>query len=768
MSEKPVNEATAIPTPSEPPMTRRDIFGALGLAGAAAVAGGAASILRGPPLHHGHDSTGVARNKPHVPGAELYGSDEEKWVATSCGQCPAGCGVRVRVVKGRAVRIEGNAQNPLNRGGIGPRGLSGLQALYDADRIPGPLVREGGKLVPIQWDRAIAMLTEKLAAARRDGPHRVLVMTGRERGFMHDLWARFAQAFGTPNFVDGRPSRSTVFAQALSASVGHFELPSFDWASAEFVLSLEAGVLEDSCQLVYLARAAAEMHRGRVGRRTSIVHAGPVFDLSAHNADDWITITPGASGALALGIAHVLLRDDLYDKRFVEERSEGFSDFYAMVMSGFSPEQTEAKTGVRAARVVSLAHDLAARRPSFVYADERTLAYSNGMETALAVLALNALLGAMGTLVRPEPPPPYASWPDVELDAIAREGLAKPRMDGAGSPAFPLALSVHETLVDALTGEGAPAVVLLDHANPVYARKQPDRWRKALSQVPFVVSFSPYRDETVEFVAHLVLPDPTYLERWDDAASAPSMGTPVAGVRRPVVEPLLNTRPTGDVLVDVARGLGGAVAAAFPWSGSSGALDARMRGLFEARRGSIIEVKESAFLVKLYERGFWTDPDAPPLEIERFVFFDEHADAEFEGDESAFPLRLLPYRPVGYAEGSGANLPWLRQVRSRPDLPTTTTFATIHPDSAPGVVTGEWLEIASPFGTIVAAARIEPRMTPGYVAIPMGGGHEAFGRWAIGRGANVMKIVAPGAARRTGANVLCSTRVRASRRGGSR
>lgn len=765
MPEKPANSNESVPA-KDPPMTRRDVFGALGLAGAAAAMGGAAAVLGGPSLHHKGDATGLARQKPYVPGAEHFGSDEEKWVATSCGQCPAGCGVRVRVAGGRAVRIEGNVQNPLNRGGIGPRGLSGLQALYDADRIPGPLVREGGKLISIPWDRAISLLTEKLTAVRKEAPHRLLVMSGRERGFMHDLWARFAKAFGTPNFVDGRPSRSSVFAQAFFASIGHFELPSYDWAGVELVLSLEAGVLEDSCQLVYLARSAAELHRGNAGHRTAIIHAGPVFDLSAHNADDWLMIEPGTSCALALGLAHVLIRDELYDKGFVADFGEDFDAFYAMVLKDFPPERTAELCGLRPARIVELAHYLASRRPSFVYADERTLAFSNGWETALAVLALNALLGAMGTLVRPEPLPPFAAWPDAELDEIARAGLAKPRLDQAGTPAFPFAQSIHETLVDALSGPDAPSVVLLDHANPAYARKQPDRWRKALAAVPFVVSFSPFRDETVEFLAHLVLPDHTFFERWDDAGSAPSTGTPVAGVRRPVVQPILDTRATGDILVELAHSLGGAPAAAFPWRTSRDALDQRMRGLYEARRGSIIEPKESVFLNKLYERGFWADQDAPPIEIKRFTFHAGQAESEWQGDEKAFPLRLLPYRPVTYAEGSGANLPWLRQVRSRPNLPNATTFATVHPDSALGIDTGDMIEITSPFGTILAAARIEPRMLPGYVAVPMGGGHEAFGRWAIGRGANVMRLLAPGAAPHTGANSLCTTRIRIARRGG--
>jgi molybdopterin-containing oxidoreductase family iron-sulfur binding subunit len=88
----------------------------------------------------------------------------------------------------------------------------------------------------------------------------------------------------------------------------------------------------------------------------------------------------------------------------------------------------------------------------------------------------------------------------------------------------------------------------------------------------------------------------------------------------------------------------------------------------------------------------------------------------------------------------------------------------VNPDSAPGLETGDTIEIASPFGSIVATARIDPRMTPGFVAVPKGGGHEAFGRWAAGRGANVMRLVAPGPSPHTGANAASNTRVRITRR----
>jgi anaerobic selenocysteine-containing dehydrogenase len=766
MSAKTTEPETQPIAKEDASVSRREVLGALGFAGASVLAGGVAAAASHAPSRLPGPATSLALSKPYVRGAEHFGTHEERWVATSCGQCPAGCGVRVRVVEGRAVRVEGNPANPLNRGGIGPRGLSSLQALYDADRIPGPLVRDGGRLVPIGWDAAIARLSTELAALRERGtPEKLLVLSGRERGCMHDLLARFCAAFGTPNFVDGRPSRSSTLAQAMLATTGTFEIPTFDWGRADYVLSLEAGLLEDSCQLVYLTRMAADIRRGRQGRRTGILHAGPAFDLAALNADDWIPVNPGSSCALALGIAHILVRDGLYDTKVATEKAVGFEAFAKWVLEGFPPERAAEVAGVSPRRVEHLADQLVSRRPSFVFIDERSLAFSNGWETALAALALNALLGALGTLVHVEPPPPCAEWPALEPDDVARAGLAHARIDGAGTADFPLARSVHETLPEAMTGDAAPAVVLLDHANPAYARQQPDRWKAALARAPFVVSFSPFRDECVASVAHLVLPDHTFLERWDDAAAAPGAGVPVVGVRRPVVEPVLDTRSETDVLLAVARTLGEGVARAFPWENAQGALRARLRGLFEARRGSIVEKDEGAFLTRLYEQGFWTDADAPVPELARIELRTEYAEPAWQGDAGAFRLQVLAYRPVGYAEGSGANLPWLRQLRARPNAPRDASFVTLHPDSAPGIRTGDLVDVVSPFGAIVATARIDPRAATGCVAIPMGGGHEAFGRWAEGRGANVMRLLAPGAAPHSGANLLCGTRARVTRRG---
>jgi anaerobic selenocysteine-containing dehydrogenase len=243
------------------------------------------------------------------------------------------------------------------------------------------------------------------------------------------------------------------------------------------------------------------------------------------------------------------------------------------------------------------------------------------------------------------------------------------------------------------------------------------------------------------------------------------MGKPVAGIRRPVVEPLHDTRPTGDVLIRIAGGIGGSVKDALPWPTFTAAMEARLVGLFEAHRGTGLSARgRRELLDRLYTDGFWTDPDAQPI-VPHVHFTTGWEPPAWTGDDTSFPLVLLAYRPLGYAEGSGANQPWLRHLRTREAQRPFEFPATLHPDDAPGIKSGDPITITSPFGAITLAAQLDERMRPGTIAVPLGGGHTAFGRWAKGVGANVMDILPSGPAPHSGANAICTTRVRIGKGG---
>src|SRR5512135_2451812 len=137
---------------------------------------------------------------------------KEKWFVSSCLNCQARCGIRVRVVNGKAVRISGNRQSKVSEGKICPRGHIGLQVLYDPGRIGGPLKRtnpEKGKGVdpkwaPITWDEALGEVTGRLKKLRESGePNKLLLFYGLNSTSSQDMIHRFGEAYGTPNLITG-------------------------------------------------------------------------------------------------------------------------------------------------------------------------------------------------------------------------------------------------------------------------------------------------------------------------------------------------------------------------------------------------------------------------------------------------------------------------------------------------------------------------------------------------------------------------------------
>lgn len=764
--------------------------------------------------------------KPPVPGQDKWQPRQEKWITTACGQCAAGCGVRARVVGGRAVKLEGHPGNPINQGGIGPRGLSGLQVLYDPDRITGPLRRKGGRssreFEPVTWDAALDEVAGRLGGLRGAGePHRLGVLSGRDRGRTLDLLRQFCTAFGTPNLGEGMSRRLGAIAQATLLTQGVHDTPAHDWTTTRYVLSIGAGVLESSCQAIYFTRAAAHLRQGTGGSRAKIVQVEPSRSRTAAQADEWIGVAPGTQAAFVLGLAHVLVRDGMHDAAFVSEHGFGFEAWTAadgrevpgfrdILEADYSPEQAAATCGVKPEIIERIAGEIGRARPAFALVDERATLATNGLHVALAVAALNALLGSIerpGGVLTPRAAP-IEPLPVVEPDAIAAAGLAMPRLDGAGSARFPLAPTATEALPEALLA-GAPYqldTLLLHYSNPLHAGMNPARWAEALAKVPFIVSLSPFFDETSAQVADLILPDHSYLERWEDSAPSPSTGHGVYGIRQPVVEPLHDTRNSADVVLQLAAKLGSPVADALPWEDFEAVIARDFEALVAVQRGSIVEKDLRGFRRKMLQDGFWSD-DAPAFEnwaeslrtpSGKFEFFSQslwrrlaalaesegrsieellasaghegpahlaclphHAAPRWNGAVEQYPFMLEPYEPGTYAEGSGANLPFLQELITVRGQKAWSTLVEIGERAASdlGIVSGDIVEIASPAGTARAPASVRKGMRPDVVRIARGGGHEEFGRFAKGWGINVMTLVAPDSATLAGVPALGSTRV---------
>jgi anaerobic selenocysteine-containing dehydrogenase len=290
----------------------------------------------------------------------------------------------------------------------------------------------------------------------------------------------------------------------------------------------------------------------------------------------------------------------------------------------------------------------------------------------------------------------------------------------------------------------------------------PPAWRvkEALLKIPYIVSFGGFLDET-SILADLILPDHAFLETWMD--STPESGQTIAGagLARPALRPLHQTRAMPDILLEVAHNLEKPLNPPLPWAKYEDMLKAAFSPLLKASGGDWEEA--------LQQGGWW--PVTPEklrghvVEMKPMVW----TEPSFEGAAKDFPFQFLPFKSQAFLDGSLAHLPWLQEL---PDAMTTAMWSSwveINPKTAAtlGIANGDLVEIASPHASLRTAAVLAPGIAPDVLAMPLGQGHETFTRYASGRGANPIAILAPMKESTTGEWAWAATRVRISKVSGA-
>lgn len=745
----------------------------------------------------------------------LPSSGPERWVPSICGQCAGGCGILVRMVGDRAIKIEGNPLHPINRGTLCPRGQAALQALYNPDRTKGPLRRVGergsGRWQPIGWDQAIGLVAEHLGQQRQRGESRSLVwISGRRGGLVRRLTDRFLEAYGSPNVVDSPTGLETAQA-GLYATQGVRQGAAYDLERTNYILSFGANLLEGWGAPVWVMRAYGAWRQGRSEGRARFIQTDTRLSVTAARADEWIPVNPGTDGALALGIAYAILTERLYDEEFIERRTLGFDDwvdedgrphlgFKNLVLREYSLEAVERITGVPLETILRVGREFGSTRPAIAVGGSHGSLYDQ-----MAIHSLNALVGSIdipgGVLVQKEIP--YNAWPPVVRDSAAATGGSAPRVSGPG------AIDPASGLSQAILSDKPYRVntLIVDSANPVM--REGAAFRDALRKVSLVVSLSPWMDETAA-QADLILPDHLDLERWEDVPTPPGINSCVFGMRQPVVPPRHNTRHAGDLIISVARELGSAVASAFPWSDFTEVLKDSVRGLYESQRGYVAGTQldqawnqlleragwwapsyQSAdeLYEQMVEKGGWWDPfyyygeweRLCPTRSGRFEFYARNlstsvpsvpdTDRSFlphyapptpEDDVGSYPFFLNPYTPLPLLSGAGANQPFLQEILGPHLHEQWESWAEINPVTAQklGISDRSWIWVESPVGKLKFRAKLYAGAMPTVVNVPIGLGRRSSGRWADGVGANPYDIEEKSAGRRNGLSPWSPTRVR--------
>jgi anaerobic selenocysteine-containing dehydrogenase len=707
-------------------LTRRDF---LKIATGVTVASGLAPVARRIAL------------EPFVQPPEEALPGQATWFASACRQCPAGCGILVRTINGRAKKLEGNPLHPLNRGKLCARGQSGLQLLYNPDRLKNAVRQSGGRgsrqFEPLYWPQALDLLEEKVTSLA--SPDRLAFLGGLMPDHVYQIASRLLESLGaSPPVVFDIHSALEGRAAAFRLSelfFGEPQLPVYDLARADVVLSFGANLFETWMSPVAQNIAFGDM-RSSAGGRGLFVQFEPRLSMTAASADEWVPVRPGAEGLVALAIGRIIIEERLGHVGSHRDHAVLYQDVDVREMSAASEVSVEM---LRRLAVAFADADRAVAIPGGYLAGQR-----NGLSSMLAVQALNlvaAQVGRVGGVFLSDP------GPTVSLQN-------KPAIHN-----FDDVLGLIERMQ-----AGEVDLLFVYGANPVFELPAASGFAKAITQVPYVISFSPFVDETAVW-ADLILPDHVYLESWGYQVPSPGADRPVVSSQQPVVRPLHDTRATADVLLGLAARLEGP-SQALPWADEAAYLEETVSELNGSSLGAYNARTPPGFWALWRQYGGWwsekeirrepelTEISSQPLPV---------TEPQFDGDPQSYPYVLYPYPSVALSDGRGANQPWLQET---PDPMSTVQWGTwveLNPETANALSLkdNDVVRVESQHGVLEAPVVIYPGIRPDVVAIPVGQGHQDYGRFAqAASGSNPLALLAPLTDPDTGGLAWGATRVR--------
>jgi anaerobic selenocysteine-containing dehydrogenase len=637
------------------------------------------------------------------------------WYASTCRQCPAGCGIIVRIMNGRALKIEGNPEHPLNQGKLCARGQAGLQVLCDPDRLTGPVAqheRNSGEFTTISWNEALNRLLQDLRAANGS----VGIWLGSTTSdHLFTLFRSFAQGIGAspPLVYDAYSGMNGYNAlESISQQLGAgAQLAIPDYSEADFLLSFGSDFLGAGLSAVYNGAAYGRFREGPFGRRGYLVQLEPRMSITGGVADRWIPIHPGSEGRVAQALMRLIADDPKAD--------EARSSRAKTLAPDVAIADIASESGIEMAELQTLARTFASAESPLALVGAPVTGHSNALEAIAAIQSLNLIAGNLGVGV--ESPFPNQPAPS----------LRKPRV---------ASYEQVQAFVDQMRS-GQMKVLWVHGANPAYDLPKDSGFIEAAQHVPIILSCNSLVDET-GLQADMILPDHSPLESWGAEYVSPQPGIPVIGGQQPVVGPLFDTRSTADVLLTIAGGLAN-LQQTLPWGDEVAFLKQIVTALGPGAFGG---VSADVLWARFLQHGGWwhegtleTVSKSPTEESPQ----QQISCPRFQGDANAHPFFLHLYLSNLLGDGRGASQPWLQ---GSPDPMTTACWSTwveVNPKTAAslGITDGDVLRVASPYGQLEAPAYLYPAIRPDTVAIPIGQGHTALGRYATGRGASPIQLL---------------------------
>ncbi len=668
------------------------------------------------------------------------GASGVKQIPTFCDICFWKCNAVASVRDGKLWKIEGNPSDPLSRGRLCPRGTGGIGAHSDPDRLRMPLIRTSDrgkeKWQEVTWEEALEYIAARMKKiAVEYGPESMALFS---HGIGGTFFKHAFKAFGTPNmaapsFAQCRGPREVGFQLTYGDDVGSPERTDIENTDCLVLIGSHLGENMHNTQVQEFATA--------VGRGASIIVVDPRFSVAASKAKHYLPIKPGTDLALLLAWMHVLVTEKLYDSEYVEKYGFGFEPFAASLAS-YTPEWAFVETGIDPDTIRETAREMARHRPAtLVHPGRHVNWYGDDAQRSRAIALLNALLGSWGRkggFYQPSsmevPSYPYPDYPKP-----ARGKLDNP------DHKYPFAHESLSTGIREATIKGAPYPIkgwMVYATNLLHALPNEAETIEAIKKLDLLVVVDVIPSEIAGW-ADVVLPESTYLERFDDL-NVEYFKQPFVALRQPVVDSPHDQKPNWWIAKKLAEKLD--LGHYFPWKDIEEYLEHRVSSAgmdYQAlkRTGLALGQKQALY----YEDGAPAEFYTPTGKIEFYSLQLEKAG--FDPVPRYMPpaagppgsLRLLFGRAPMHSFSRTHSNRLLSDLMSENAVWVNHTTAT-----RLGIASGDYVRLRNQDGVVSNRIQVKAteRIRPDCVYMVHGFGHTSKGlRHAYQKGASDAQLV---------------------------
>ena len=618
---------------------------------------------------------------------------EATWYASTCRECPAGCGILAKNREGRVIKIEGNPLHPINKGKLCMRGQAALQGLYNPDRLKTPLLKKNGNWQSLSFSKAETILKGKAREASQNGPDRVRMLTETVgESLMNLLTAALTNLNSQPSLV----FEPYAYESLKTAHEKVFDvdgLVSYRMDKADILVSFGADFLETWLSPVEYAWKFKAMHTLRDGNKNLFFQISPYQSLTGANADHWLACKPGSEAVIALGLVRQAL-----DIGKGKDLPKPFQEFLNKASAPYIQPMVLERSGIPLALYEKLIIQLMDAHNPMILGTSTGASDLNGLQTNMAVNLLNLVLD-----------------PNLRLIDFSKRHRVETAAKRSDILQFFFALNT----------EGAD-LLLLNNVDPVFALPKNSGVKQALENKNlFVVCFSNFMNETAE-MADLVLPVQMPLETWDEYGGNQMLVS--------TLQPAMGKMTKASHLADVMLYAG--------FEGNPPAKtykDYLIANLAESR-----SIADETQWIKTLQQGGNFDLKAEPAQNHinpRSKDLEGILTKELEPPKSELAFAAIP--SIRFFDGRGANKPWLCEV---PDPLSRIAWQTpifLNPKTAGanGINQEDIIELQTEFGKLEAAVYASELVKPGLAVMSIGQGHTAYGRYAKDAGVNPIQLL---------------------------